>query len=41
MNNSEKGGYRKRPRKIYEQQMAIEAALEMQLHKREADYFWK
>jgi hypothetical protein len=29
MTNSEKGGYQKRPRKIYKQQMAIEAAVEM------------
>jgi transposase len=29
MTNSEKTGYRKRPRKIYKQQMAIEAAMEM------------
>lgn len=32
MTNSEKGGYQKRPRKIYKQQMAIEASMEMQLH---------
>jgi hypothetical protein len=29
MTNSEKGGYQTRPRKIYKQQMAIEASMEM------------